>query len=188
MKGAVVMAKRQSYQPPSTIEEQRAQLKEIEAALEKCMDELRAVSRRRERLLERQRGVESQLVRDLLKGSIGQYVTLRAGRYDMFPTMRRLGPHAGAIGHLVKVGRTRAVVDFGEDVKTWFVHFHGLAPVNDPLAKIENPHDPDPLVDNLDLFLDAMAEAEERRELMPEDQSPWDDDEDLEDEAPDPDL
>jgi hypothetical protein len=127
------MAKRRDLKPQMTIEEQAAELTKIDAELKSLQAEQITLNERRSTLQERRTLVSTQLMRDRLKDTVGEYVKV-AGQGSYMVPMRRLHPMVGDIGRLLKVGRTRALIDFGEELHTWYVALEAIGTVNDPLT------------------------------------------------------
>jgi hypothetical protein len=127
------MAKRRQPRPPTTMEEQAAELAKIDAELQALRAELNAFFDRRSALEERRTLIRTQLMRDRLKDAVGGYVKVTGQGFYMVP-MRRLQPMVGDIGRLLKIGRTRALIDFGEDLHTWYIALEAIGTVKDPLT------------------------------------------------------
>jgi hypothetical protein len=115
-----------------TMADHAQELADIEAKLRASEEELLRLHRDREALSRRREFVATRLERQRLLDSLGGFVKL-TGDADMEPkTVVR--PKVGAVGRLIKIGRTRAMVDFGEDLHTWYVPLTAVTQVTDPLA------------------------------------------------------
>ncbi len=120
--------------PSMSPEEQAAELAKLDAELKALEQQQTALSQRRSTLHERRIELKTQLMRDRLKGSLGEFVKITGNGYWMTPKSR-LKPMEGDIGRLLKVGRTRALIDFGEELHTWYVALPAIGTVQDPLTK-----------------------------------------------------
>jgi hypothetical protein len=116
-----------------TRKQQTAELVKIDAEITEVESQILELRGRQQALYDRRTLVCTQLQRDQLKDAVGQYVKLTDKRY-MAP-MKRLQPMVGDIGRLVKLGRTRALIDFGEEMHTWYVALPSVGTVHDPLAQ-----------------------------------------------------
>jgi hypothetical protein len=124
------MAKRDTPTPSMTMEEASAELAKIEAEDEALRAQLLAITRRRDELSTRRREIEPVLVRARVEASLGEFVAIRG---DLWRA-RRLEPKAGDVGRLLKIGRTRALIDFGDRLRTWYVPLEAVGEVRDPFA------------------------------------------------------
>jgi hypothetical protein len=129
-----MMAKRRTPKPDMTPEEQAAKLAQIDAELKALHTQEMALSERRQALQERRTLVRTQLMRDRLQASLGEFVKLTGNGFYLVP-MRRLQPIVGDLGRLVKIGRSRVLVNFGEELGSWYVPLQAVGTVQDPLTK-----------------------------------------------------
>jgi hypothetical protein len=98
-----------------------------ERALKRHIDE---IIRRREEYWKRHREIEEVVLRAHLKPLIGEFVEIR----NPGQAVERLQPKAGDIGRLRKVLPTYALIDFGEELRTWHIPLWAVGDVKDPLA------------------------------------------------------
>jgi hypothetical protein len=120
--------------PSMTEEEQASELAKIDAEIDAVQGQAITLSRRLEELRKRRVDVKTRLVRERLQGVVGQFVKLTSTTHWMAPKSR-LKPMEGDIGRLLKVGRTRALIDFGDELHTWYVALPAIGTVQDPLTK-----------------------------------------------------
>jgi hypothetical protein len=174
----MTMAKRRSPKPKMTVDEQAAEMAQIDAELKTLHEQQHALWQRLNSLQERRKLVNTQLIRDRLQDAIGQYVKLTGNGYYMERTLRYLQPKAGDIGRLLKIGRSRALIDFGEELHTWYVALQAVGTVKDPLADSVDERARDDAINRWFGEMEKeMEEWENRADELP------DEDEDQEDQA-----
>jgi hypothetical protein len=127
------VSKRRS-KPSLTVEDQAAELVQIDAELKSLQAQITERVNRLDELRKGRADVKTRLVRDRLQGAVGDFVKITGSGYWMTPKSR-LKPMEGDIGRLLKVGRTRALIDFGEELHTWYVALQAIGTVQDPLTK-----------------------------------------------------
>jgi hypothetical protein len=173
-----IMAKRRTPKPRMTVEEQAAELARLDGEMQALHAQQMALSQQLGALGQCRARLITQLVRDRLQESLGEFVKLTG--YRSFPVpMRRLQPVIGDIGRLVKIGRSRVLVDFGEELGSWYVPLGAIGTVQDPLAKSVD----DISVDRM--LMEARAENQERLDelIAGPDELPDEDDEEGEDDV-----
>jgi hypothetical protein len=78
----------------------------------------------------RRREIENVVLRAHLEPLIGAFVTIR----DPGKAAEPLQPKEGNIGRLRKVGPTGALIDFGDELRTWYIPLWAVGEVKDPFA------------------------------------------------------
>jgi hypothetical protein len=79
---------------------------------------------------ERRREVERVILRAHVETLIGEFVAIT----NPGKSAERLQPKAGDIGRLRKVYPTYALIDFGDELRTWHIPLWAVGDVKDPFA------------------------------------------------------
>jgi hypothetical protein len=156
------------------METQAQELAALDAQIHANEAEVIKLSREREALQQRREFVATRLERERLRASMGSYVKLIGAAYMEPKTVVK--PKAGAIGRLIRIGRTRAIVDFGEDLHVWYVPLTAVSPVTDPLAHGPIPEQ-SPILQALEQSLQQIHEDILGHDELT-DEERWEDDSD----------
>ena len=124
------MPTRREEQPSTTPEEAHAELAKIAAEDADLRAQIIDISRRREALNTRRKELHLVLARASAEACVGEFVAMTAH----VKLLQRREPKPGDIGRVLKIGRTRALIDFGDQLRTWYVPIEALGEVKDPLA------------------------------------------------------
>jgi hypothetical protein len=133
--------------------------------------EMLRLGRELDELHKRREFVATRLERGRLRSALGSYVKLVGDEYMEPKTVVK--PKAGAIGRLISIGRTRAMVDFGEDLHTWYVPLTAVSPVTDPLTQGSVP-ERSPMLESLERALEEIHEDIMRDDELT-DEERWED-------------
>jgi hypothetical protein len=104
-----------------------AKLRAEHSALTRQVD---AIFRRQRELMARQHDLDLVILRGHVEPLIGEFVTIS----NPGELAKRLQPKAGDIGRLRKVDRTHALIDFGDEWRTWHIPLWAVGEVKDPFA------------------------------------------------------
>ncbi len=104
-----------------------AKLRAEQSALRRQVDK---IVRRQTELIAREHELDLVIRRAHVEPLIGEFVTIT----DPGKAAERLQPKAGDIGRRHKVDHTHALIDFGDEVRTWYIPLWAVGDVKDPFA------------------------------------------------------
>jgi hypothetical protein len=104
-----------------------AKLSATERAL---MRQLKEMYRRQRELIVRRHELDLVIKRAHVEPLIGEFVTIT----HPGTSAERLQPKAGDVGRLHKVDDKRALIDFGDELRTWYIPLWAVGEVKDPFA------------------------------------------------------
>lgn len=113
-----------------TAAEARTENAKIAVAERASKRQLDAIFRGQREIWARRHEVERVVLRAHLQPLIGEFVAITNPGKDV----ERLQPKAGDIGRLRKVDRSWALIDFGEELRTWHIPLWAVGEVKDPFA------------------------------------------------------
>lgn len=120
-----------------TAQEARTVLVQLGAEQRALLRHFEAMGWRLGALDRHRRELELVIKRAHVEPLIGQFVAIT----DPGTSATRLHPKAGDIGRLLKVEARGALMDFGDELRTWYIPLSAVGDVKDPLADDRPDHD-----------------------------------------------
>jgi len=114
-----------------TAQEARTENAKIAVAERALKRHQEAIFSRQMEIFARRHEVERVVLRAHLQPMIGEFVAITNPGKDV----ERLQPKAGDIGRLRKVDQRWALIDFGEELRTWHIPLWAVGEVKDPFAE-----------------------------------------------------
>jgi hypothetical protein len=113
-----------------TAQEARTEMAKIAVAENAWRRQQEEFFRRQGEIWKRRREVEDVVLRAHVATMIGAFVVIK----DPGKHVEQRVPKAGDIGRLRKVDRSWALIDFGEELRTWHIPLWAVGDVKDPFA------------------------------------------------------
>jgi len=113
-----------------TAQEARTEMAKIGVEEGALKQQQEAIFSRQREIWARCHEVERVVLRAHVETMIGEFVAIK----DPGKDVERLQPKAGDIGRLRKVDRSWALIDFGEELRTWLIPLWAVGDVKDPFA------------------------------------------------------
>jgi hypothetical protein len=113
-----------------TAQTARTESAKLRAEHSALTQQVTVIIRRQAELIARQHDLDLVIRRAHVEPLIGEFVAIT----DPGKAAERLQPKAGDIGRLRKVYPTYALIDFGDELRTWHIPLWAVGDVKDPFA------------------------------------------------------